>query len=325
MSRVQTATFLATVSCVALIGFPALAQTVETAQDVAREQHRDRTVEGFAPRAAVGADMFYSTDADDTEVFKVGANLDWKWKGPDEYLGIRVENATFSPVGQHSRDQQRVYLRAADKTGDWTWKFNAGTDGEALLGSASIHNDARFRQEYFIEREVLETPRGVDDGIYYTFVGGALDLPINDRNNVTVVAGLQDFTGDNVRTHLRATYVHVLKPEWGVSVQLRARYFHSSEPGEYDYFSPEDYVEVMPVVQMRRYYGGWRYLVAGGYGGQKASGDDWNEARFVTAQVVSPPVREWSVNGGVTYSNTPIASGYTYDYTQVNFGLVRAF
>ncbi|WP_242913558.1 hypothetical protein [Brevundimonas pishanensis] len=324
MNRHSIFSLLVTVSAVALSSHTS-AQTVETAQEIAREQHRDRSAEGFTPSHAVGADIFYSTDADDTEVLKLGANLDWKWKGPDEYLGLRVETAKFSPIGQSSREAQRVYLRGADTTGDWTWKFNAGTDGDALLGSASVNNNARFRQEYFIEREVLETPQGVDDGIYYTFIGGALDLPINDRNNVTLVAGLQDFTGENVRTHLRATYVHVLKPEWGVSVQLRARYFHSSHPGEFDYFSPEDYVEVMPVVQMRRYYGGWRYLVAGGYGGQKASGDDWNEARFVTAQVVSPPVREWAVNAGVTYSNTPIASGYTYDYTQFNVGLTRAF
>lgn len=325
MSRIHTATLLATVSMAVLAGAHAQAQNVETAQEVAREQHRDRTVEGFQPNHAIGGDIFYSTDADDTEVFKAGANLDWKWKGPDEYFGLRVETAEFKPVGQYGRDSQRVYLRAADKTGDWNWRFNAGTDGDTVLGSATIHNNARFRQEYFIEREVLETPQGVDDGIYYTFVGGAIDLPMNDRNNLTVVAGVQEFTGENVRTHLRATYVHVLKPEWGLSLQLRGRYFHSSHPGEFDYFSPEDYVEVMPVAQMRRYHGGWRYMLAGGYGGQKATGDDWKEARFLTAQVTSPPVKEWAMTAGVTYSNTPISTGYTYDYTQFNMGLTRAF
>ena len=322
MIRLTIATLMLAASSIAI---SAHAQTVETAQDVAREQHRERSAEGFTPRAAVGADLFYSTDADDTEVLKIGANLDWKWKGPDEYLGLRIENASFSPNGQHNRDEQRVYLRAADKTGDWTWKVMVGTDGNTALGAASIHNSARFRQEYFIEREVLETPQGVDDGIYYTFVGGAVDLPINDRNNLTFVAGVQDFTGENVRTHLRATFVHVVKPEWGLSAQMRVRYFHSSHPGEFDYFSPEDYVEVMPVIQMRRYYGGWRYLIAGGIGGQKATGDDWHQARYFNAQVISPPVRECAVTAGITYSNTPIASGYTYDYTQFNVGLTRAF
>lgn len=84
-------------------------------------------------------------------------------------------------------------------------------------------------------------------------------------------------------------------------------------------------MEVMPVVQLRRYHAGWRYLLAGGIGGQTATGDDWKQARFVKAEIVSPPVREWAVTAGITYSNTPIASGYTYDYTQINMGLTRAF
>lgn len=291
----------------------------------AAAQDREPVAAGFLPAHAVGLDVFASTDADDTDVLKVGANLDWRYRGADDYLGLRIETAHFKPLGQASSDDQRVYLRFAQRTGDWAWRGQVGTDGDTVLGAASVHNEARFRQEYFIEREILETPQGIDQGLYYTFAGGAFDLPVNDRNSFTVVAGLQDFTGDNIRTHLRVNYIHVLKPEWGLSAQLRTRYFHSSDPGEYDYFSPEDYLEVLPVLQVRRFHGGWRYVVAGGIGGQKQTGDDWRSARYVHAQVTSPPVREWAFSAAVTYSNTPGAGGYTYDYTQVSLGLTRAF
>ena len=76
---------------------------------------------------------------------------------------------------------------------------------------------------------------------------------------------MQDFTGDN----LRLNYIHVVKPKWGLSAQVRTRYFN--------------------------------------------------------VRVVSPPVREWAVPADFTYSNTPVASGQAYDYSQVNFGIVRAF
>jgi hypothetical protein len=79
------------------------------------------------------------------------------------------------------------------------------------------------------------------------------------------------------------------------------------------------------VLQVRRYSNGWRWSVAGGVGAQKETGGDWRSARYFNAQVTSPPIREWAVNAAVTYSNTPVTSGYTYDYTQVNFGIVRAF
>ena len=275
---------------------------------------------------AVGTDLFVSTDADDTDVVKGGINLDWRFKGPELYQGIRLERARFKPLGGPSKDFDRVYLRYGDRAGHWAWTSQIGTDGHTALGSATVHDDARFRKEFFLEREILETPQGIHKGIYYTFGGGALDLPINDRNTVTVVAGLQAFTGKNERLHLRGIYTHVVKPDWGLSVQLRGRYFHSSHPGEYDYFSPRWYSEVLPVVQLRRYSGGWRYSVAAGIGAQRDSGSDWRSSRYVNAQVTSPAVgHHWFVKAGLVYSNTPVGSGYVYDYTQFNLALTHAF
>lgn len=294
----------------------ACAPVAVRAQDVAA---------GFIPSHAVGFDVFASSDADDTRVVKAGLNADWHYRGPDDYLGLRLETARFRPLGGATTQDQRFYLRFADRTGDWSWKGQVGTDGETVLGAASVHNQARFRQEYFIEREILETPRGLNEGLYYTFVGAALDLPVDDRNSLTAVVGLQDFTGDNVRTHLRLNYVHVLQPDWGLSAQVRTRYFHSSHPGEFDYYSPENYLEVLPVLQVRRYANGWRWVVAAGLGAQKQTGADWRSARYLNAQITSPPIRDWAVTAALTYSNTPVASGYTYDYTQLNFGIVRAF
>ena len=279
---------------------------------------------GLSP--AAGVDVFASSDADHTSVQKYGANLDWRYAGPDEFQGLRLETARFRPQGQSTTTDQRVYLRLADKGEAWSWKGQAGTDGRTVLGSLNLHNEARFRQEYFLEREILETPRGLSEGVYYTFGGGALDLPINDRNNFTVVAGLQDFTGKNLRTHVRVNYVHVLKPDWGLTAQVRTRYFHSSTPGEYDYFSPRWYAEVTPVVQLRRYAAGWRYLVAAGIGAQKSAGSDWRRSRFFNAQITSPTLgKTLAFTGGFTYSDTPVGAGVTYDYKQFNLGLTQAF
>ena len=275
---------------------------------------------------AAGLDLFASTDADHTEVRKAGINLDWRYAAPENYLGVRFEKARFKPLGQKWTGFERGYLRYADKSGGWSWNGQIGTDGHTALGAVSVHDEARFRKEFFVEREIVETPQGVGRGIYYTFAGAALDLPVNDRNNFTVIAGVQEFTGDNLRLHLRANYVHVVKPEWGLSLQLRSRYFHSSHPGEYDYFSPRWYAQALPVVQLRRYTGGWRYSIAAGYGGQRDSGSDWHASRYVNVQATSPVVgRSWFLKGAVVYSNTPVGSGYVYDYLQFNFGVTRAF
>lgn len=282
--------------------------------------------EAGASSQAVGVDIFSSSDADDTDVSKVGLSFDWRRVSPEDYQGLRIESATFKPLGQGAEKDVRLYYRFADRRGDWAWNGQAGTDRRTLLGAFAIHNSSRFRQEYFLEREIVETPQGVTRGVYYTFAGGAFDLPIDDRNTLTLVGAVQAFTGRNVRAHVRANYVHVLQADWGLSAQLRTRVFHSSHPGEFDYFSPETFVQVVPTLQLRRRVGGWRYVVAGGLGAQRQTGSGWRQARSLSAQITSPPVGDgWALDGTFSYSNTPVGAGYTYDYRQLTLGVRRHF
>lgn len=278
-------------------------------------------------RHAAGADLFYSTDAEDTDVVRAGLNLDFAFHDAEDYRGIRLEKAWFNPSNRGWRGRERVYLRGADRIGKWKWSASVGTDGDTVLGSASIHDDSRLRKEAFVEREIVETPQGLSRGIYSTFGGVAFDLPLHERNIVTLVAGVQDFSGNNVRTHLRANYIHMVKPEWGLSAQLRTRWFRNSDPREYDYYSPRWYGQILPVLQVRRFTGsGWRYLVAGGLGVQRDSDSNWRRSSYFNAQLTSSPVSEgWAVNGAFLFSETPTATGRSYNYVQLTLGLSRAF
>src|SRR3546814_1467271 len=98
--------------------------------------------------------------------------------------------------------------------------------------SSDLVRDRAWRQEYFVERDVLETRSG-RDGRYATFAGAAFDIPLDARGQqITLLAGVQEFSGDNVRTHLRAVYSLPLVADWGLGMQLRARSFHNSHPRE---------------------------------------------------------------------------------------------
>lgn len=275
---------------------------------------------------AVGIDVFTSTDADHTDVLKIGVNFDWRHMNAEDYLGIRLEKALFKPRGQQKAGFERLYLRNAGKSGHWAWNGQIGTDGDTALGSISFYDDAKYRKEFFVERDIVETLQGVKRGIYYTFAGAAVDVPLGGRTNSSFVAGVQEFTGDNVRFHIRANYVYVVKPNWGFSVQLRNRYFHNSHPREYDYFSPRWYASILPVAQVRRYSGGWRYLAAAGLGAQRDSGTKWRTSRYLSGQLTSPLVnRNWLLKAQLIYTNTPVGSGQVYDYLQGSFGITRVF
>src|SRR3546814_5767093 len=74
--------------------------------------------------------------------------------------------------------------------------------------SSDLVRDRAWRQEYFVERDVLETRSG-RDGRYATFAGAAFDIPLDARGQqITLLAGVQEFSGDNVRTHLRRSEEH---------------------------------------------------------------------------------------------------------------------
>jgi len=274
-----------------------------------------------APRWMARVDAFASTDADGTEVLRTGIDLDLANEAGDRYQGVRLEKALFRPLGQQSVGFERAYLRYADKIGRWSLKGQAGTDGRVAMGTLSAALEGPWRKELFIERDIVETPRGVREGIYYTFVGLALDVPLGERDSAAFVAGAQEFTGRNVRLHLRGQYVHMVKPAWGLSAQLRGRYFLSTKPGEFDYFSPRWYAQALPVLQVRRFSGGWRYLLAGGYGAQRDAHSSWRPSRYLNAQVTSPTRGKLGLDAGLLYSNTPVGSGFVYDYLQGSLGL----
>ena len=296
----------------ALASAPVLAQSAEG-------QPEER-----APAAAT-LDVFASTDADETEVVRTGINFDWFHAGDDRYQGIRLEKAWFTPLGQQTTGFERAYLRYADKSDDKSWAVQIGTDSHTVLGSANVAVGQRWRKELFVERDILETPRGVTEGIYYTFAGAALDMPLSQRDTLVLVTGVQEFTGTNERFHLRGTYVHVVKEDWGLSAQVRGRYFRSTEPGEFDYFSPRSYAEVLPVLQMRRFSNGWRFLVAGGYGAQHTTGEGWRSARYANAQASGPLSRPLQLKASLVYSNTPVGNGAVYDYLQGSLAVTALF
>ncbi len=280
-------------------------------------------------RPAAGGEFFYSSDSDETEVVRSALNFDLANFSENRYLGLSLEKASYNPNDSGWQSRERIFLRAAEEIGGWQLRARVGTDGDTVIGAISANDETRFRKEVFVERDIVETQQGLKRGIYSTFAGAAIDLPVDERNSFTTLAGLQAFTGSNFRAHLRGSYIHVLRPELGLSAQLRARYFHSSHPGEFDYYSPRRYAEVLPVVQVRRFVGGWELLGAGGLGAQRDSNTEWRSSRYAHGRFRSPRGSSpWAVNGAITYTNTPSATSSSrsgYSYIQFLLGASRRF
>lgn len=278
-----------------------------------------------AAQRAAHFDLFASDDADDTSVLRSGVTVDYRFIDIERYRGIKLEQARIAPAGQDPWRDQRAYYRFADRGEQWLWTGQIGTDGGTVLGNASLVREGRLRQEYFLERDILETPRGIN-GLYHTFAGASLDVPLDRRGHhqLTGLVGLQLFSGDNLRTHARARYVASLVPGWGLSAQLRVRAFRNSDPFEFDYYSPRWFAEALPVLQVRRFRSRWMYRAAVGVGRQSDSESGTRAARMAEVGITSPrSAANWYFRADASYSNTPTGAGQSYGYRQLTLEWIK--
>lgn len=278
-------------------------------------------------RPAMGAEVWASTDSDGTEVLKVLGRALWNFNGKESYSGLAFEHVWFSPATGQTEEADRVYLDLANSVGsNWLWNARIGTDGKTILGNAAIRK-ADWSQSFFVEREIVETQQGLDRRIFYTFAGISSDIPINDANTLAVTVGVQEFSGNNERIHLRGKFVHVVSADIGLSTQVDARYYHSTEPSELDYFSPRNFVRLVPLLQLRRFsHSGWMYAAAAGVGAQYSTGGDWQTAKFGQLRLESPrSVHRLDVFAEVIYTNDSISGGTNYDYVMGRAGATFQF
>ena len=124
---------------------------------------------------ALRADGFVSSDSDGNDVWRASLGWDVSRRDIEHWWGMRVERASFSGTGWDHREQ-RLFVRAAGGEGGWRWQGEAGSNGDDLLGSASVHSTDEKRKEFFLERDVLETRQGVEQGLVHTFAGAAIDF-----------------------------------------------------------------------------------------------------------------------------------------------------
>lgn len=280
-----------------------------------------------SPQPGAGVEVWASNDSDGTSVFKLVGRALWNFEGRDKFAGIAIEDVRFSPARGEVREDSRFYLDLADHIGpDWRWQARVGTDGDTILGHAELRR-TDWSHSLFIEREIVETDQGLTRGIYYTFAGASADIAIDDGNTLALTAGVQEFTGDNERLHLRGRFIHALDTEAGLSAHIDARYYHSTTPGEFDYFSPRNFVRVLPILQLRRHDdSGWMFLAAGGLGLQHSTGNDWSLARLAQARLESPAnARKLRAFAEILYTNDSISGGTDYDYLMGRAGITTAF
>ena len=90
--------------------------------------------------------------------------------------------------------------------------------------------------------------------------------------------------------------------------------------------SREECLRAIPMLQWRRFRGGWQYRVAAGVGRQADADSGWRAAQLLEASVTSPADQDgWWLRASTVHTNEPSSFGNGYRYTQAMLTLGRRF
>lgn len=245
--------------------------------------------------AAIAGNAVEVLGTDDSDGFRsarLRAGILIDYKTAYDFVAIGAGGTRYE---QHGWSADRYSLGAAVKKVERT--TGAGllaTGGLSQVGdSLKAFLDAtwnvRLSQTTGIEligqRDFVETRAGLEAGTMTNFAAASVDYAATERLTLIGMGGLQYFSDDNRRWHLRGRVIYAVLPEQGLSVQLRARGYESSRAGGTLYFNPENYAQADIGLRLRRALGDWRVLAAVGVGRENIDRHDEEPTRYLEARL----------------------------------------
>jgi hypothetical protein len=239
-----------------------------------------------------------------TEYFKQN---DWSTRGYSvSATAHKVEKATGAGIAAtvgllHADGHDRAIADAMVNH-----RFSADTGGELIL-----------------QRDLVATRAALEAGVTHAFIAGSLDHAFSDRWTGIALAGAQRFSDGNDRAHLRGWLIYTLVPEYGLSLQARARGYENSQRGSAFYFNPERYETADIGLRLRKSLGGWRLFALLAAGEERIDRTTTNPTRF--GQLNLDRVLEGDIRVGMQYAYSraaaensgSLSSGYAWHYLRV--------
>jgi hypothetical protein len=277
----------------------------------------------------VGAAAFAADDSEGFATRRVALGYLPTFAGRDAHTGVRVGATRFSQQGWRRDAQQlSVIHRSIDPATTDGWQVEGGLSRQGERELLTL--DASYRRalaekrsvELFVSRDWVETRRALDDGVSVVFAGAALEQGLGEHVTLVGVAGYQDFSDGNHRTHGRAKLIVQPKLDLGLTLQARYRTYRGANDGvARTYFNPSRYDEAMLAVGYRKRLAGWMASVTAGVGRQRVGDAARTASRLFEASLESPAHASHSLRFRAGYNRSASFGGpdYNFRYAQVEW------
>lgn len=211
------------------------------------------------------------TDKFERDIWRIGTMLHYESR--HEYMAVGVSRDDFRQ-GQWSATVDSLVMagRRTDRrtaegvTGRLALTTNTRKPEWHGEGVWNIRFGERTGMELIGSRDAVETKAALQQGILSNFVALSLDHALSERLTAIAMPTYQHYSDGNVQRGWRGWLIYSLLPDYGVSVEIKARAYDSSGDSQGRYFNPDHYQRQEAGLRFRHAVGDWRILASAGAG-----------------------------------------------------------
>lgn len=250
----------------------------------------------------------------------------------DHMSGLLYGWVNYAQDGWSRSGQQLNVFHHRMDTRTWSgWMIKGGVLQQGRHDTVTL--DASYRKalsaqsgvEIFVNRDVVETRSALDQGLAFSFVGAGGDVGITPHWTVTGMVGHQSFNDGNDRRHFRSRLIYQPDLDLGLTMQLRYRYFDSSQSNVGNaYFNPDRYDEGMFAVGLRHRVRGWKTHLVAGAGRQRVNEDGQTPTALLEASAERQQ-KAYALRLRLGHTRSAAFGGPDYRRTYVNAEFVIPF
>ena len=297
----------------AFFGLMALAATCSAQEDKDKDQKAGM---------AFGTETYLTNDSDHFQSRRVSVEFFPAFEHADRFLGFRLGDYRYRQDSWRRTGQKVSFLGRSieTRTGDGA-ALEAGLfqqGGHTLLtldGNYRVSPTKSTAVEFLVTRDWVETPKALDRGIDFSFLGVAVDQGIGSHVTLVGLVAQQYFSDGNRRDHGRLRLIYQPSLDLGLTLQARYRTYRSThEDVDRAYFNPRNYAESMLAVSWRQRYKGWTAAVTAGLGNETINHELTQPTRLLDFSLQSPVRGSQVFRFGAGYSRSTTFAGPSYQY-----------
>jgi tetratricopeptide (TPR) repeat protein len=327
---------LAEARAMALADLGALGTAVATARD-ARANGRgsaslDRLAEGYRERArasfSAGARGFRDRDGTSYRAADVASAAAPLAVGTMR-VAARATELRKDGVILESREAEASldsrlarWLAISARGGVRSYESIDFSPWESEVNLAWLPGD-RHRVDFTTARIMIgDNIAAIQEQLTGTFASAGITERFTPNFSVAVSGDVTDWSAGNRRTRMRATPRLSLESVPVVTFEWPTTYQRYDEPFEFMLFSPREYVETGPALNLyRRVARVWYLSAYGRAGGLRESGRDWQALGIARASVEREIRSHWGIRFDGGWSNSNLAGSAGFQRTSVGVSL----